>query len=312
MIRVHCHGALVPICGAKIDLAVRDPAEAIRAICANFPSVRPVIQGHDWRLVAVKEDDERDLDARALLMPLTASDLHLIPMMAGAKNGGGIKTIIGVTLIVAAIAAGQFEVFGAVEEPGMLGVDWGTNVIDAIDLDLADVARIGAMLALGGISQMLTSTPKIAPRTDSFLVGGVNNESREGSVVPLVFGRVLTGGVPISLGIETLQLNPNAAADPSPAVPSAPSLSILHAPSRVQLSWSAGSAVKFQIWRSSDSGSNGNALIVVQGAGYIDAGVSAGQTWTYRLRAGTASASNDVNSVNGWSDFGPAATITVS
>jgi predicted phage tail protein len=56
---------------------------------------------------------------------------------------------------------------------------------------------IGASLILGGVAQLLTPTPKISqdegdPRK-SFSFSGIQNVSRAGVPVPVVYGETLTG-----------------------------------------------------------------------------------------------------------------------
>lgn len=72
---------------------------------------------------------------------------------------------------------------------------------------------IGASLVLGGVAQLLTPVPKIPtgknsdkdPRK-SYSFSGVQNTSRQGVPVPIVYGETLVGSVVISAGIDTVQV----------------------------------------------------------------------------------------------------------
>ena len=72
---------------------------------------------------------------------------------------------------------------------------------------------LGASLALGGVAQLLTPTPKVPQGVDkqddprkSYSFSGIQNTSRQGVPVPIVYGETLVGSVVISAGIDTVQV----------------------------------------------------------------------------------------------------------
>ena len=74
------------------------------------------------------------------------------------------------------------------------------------------VFGIGASLALSGVSEMLFPLPKMPqfsseqdPRL-SFSFGGIQQTSRAGIPVPLVYGEIFTGSVVISGAVDTEQV----------------------------------------------------------------------------------------------------------
>jgi len=75
------------------------------------------------------------------------------------------------------------------------------------------VGLAGASLLLGGIAQLLTPTPKVAQGVDqqddprkSYSFSGIQNTSRAGTPVPIVYGETVVGSVVISAGIDTVQV----------------------------------------------------------------------------------------------------------
>jgi predicted phage tail protein len=71
----------------------------------------------------------------------------------------------------------------------------------------------GLGLAIGGVAQLLTPTPKIAQGADnqddprkSYSFSGIQNTSRAGTPVPIVYGETVVGSVVISAGIDTVQV----------------------------------------------------------------------------------------------------------
>jgi predicted phage tail protein len=74
---------------------------------------------------------------------------------------------------------------------------------------------IGAGLVLTGIAQAISPVPATpqGPDTEqdprksqSYSFSGVQNTSRGGTPVPIVYGKTLTGSIVISAGIDTVQV----------------------------------------------------------------------------------------------------------
>jgi predicted phage tail protein len=72
---------------------------------------------------------------------------------------------------------------------------------------------LGASLVLGGVAQLLTPTPRVAQGADtqddprkSYSFSGIQNTSRQGVPVPIVYGETIVGSVVISAGIDTVQV----------------------------------------------------------------------------------------------------------
>jgi predicted phage tail protein len=72
--------------------------------------------------------------------------------------------------------------------------------------------NLGIGLALTGVSEMLFPLPepqKFSSEEDpqlSFSFSGVQNTSRAGTPVPIVYGEIITGSVVISAAIDTNQV----------------------------------------------------------------------------------------------------------
>ena len=73
----------------------------------------------------------------------------------------------------------------------------------------AAIGNIGIALVLGGVSEMLTPTPapqQFNSESDpqlSFRFNGVQNTSRAGTPIPIVYGEIFTGSLVISAAIDT-------------------------------------------------------------------------------------------------------------
>ena len=72
------------------------------------------------------------------------------------------------------------------------------------------VGTIGASLAFQGLAQMLTPVPEIKEQEQdprlSFNFSGIQNTSRAGVPVPVIYGETMVGSVVISASIENEQV----------------------------------------------------------------------------------------------------------
>ena len=78
---------------------------------------------------------------------------------------------------------------------------------------MTKIGLIGGALILGGVAQLLTPTPKVPTGPDtqndprkSYSFSGIQNTSRQGVPVPIVYGETIVGSVVISAGIDTVQV----------------------------------------------------------------------------------------------------------
>ena len=216
MNNVILHGALAERFGARHRYHVETPHEAIRALTANKPGFADAICDMELRLIRSKPGVEQGLDLGEddLQMGMSQSELHIIPVPAGSKNGGVGKIILGVALIAAVIVTGGGAAgFAAgLAKAGIVGGLQGALAAGAsasfLGISGGTVMLAGAALALGGAAMMLAPSPKTegSNQKSSFLVGAVGNATEQGMPVPLVYGLVLTGSVVIGLGVSTEQI----------------------------------------------------------------------------------------------------------
>ena len=142
---------------------------------------------------------DRDLYPEELHQPAGQQVIKIIPVVAGAGDVG--KILLGVALIGLTIATGGFG--GAA-----IGL-FGTGTLGLGTLALG----IGASLVLGGVSGLLTPTPVTPTGPDtandprkSYSFSSIQNSSRQGTPVPVIYGETVVGSVVISAGIDIAQV----------------------------------------------------------------------------------------------------------
>jgi predicted phage tail protein len=190
--KIKLYGKLAKFIGHRVlEADVATAAEAVRFLVANWPEVERHMADQHYRVSI----GTYDIDLEELHHPAGAAPISFVPVVAGAGAVGRI--LIGALLI-----AGAFFTGGATI--GLLGLAAPVAVSTVL-------AGVGITLILGGVAQLLTPTPKISndegdPRK-SFSFSGIQNVSRAGVPVPVVYGETLVGSVVISAGIDIVQVS---------------------------------------------------------------------------------------------------------
>jgi len=190
----------------KLD--VRTPAEAIRALCANFAGLEQWlseshIDGVYYRVLLGKETIEEE-NIEKLTHPWSEQDTFKItPVVTGAGKGVG-RFLAGALLMTVAIA-NPFVGFGAGGGMGF-GV-WAGNVSLATSLAAA-AGNLGLYMMISGVAQMISPTPQApdreANKIKNYSFSGITNTTAQGFPVPIVYGRCFTGSAVISAGLDVV------------------------------------------------------------------------------------------------------------
>jgi predicted phage tail protein len=181
--KIKLYGKLAKFIGHRVlEADVATAAEAVRFLVANWPEVERHMADQHYRVSI----GTYDIDLEELHHPAGAAPISFVPVVAGAGAVGRI--IAGIALVALAI----FVPLGIFALP---------------------VLSLGVSLTLGGVAQLLTPTPSAGQGADSegdprksFSFSGIQNTSRAGVPVPVVYGETLVGSVVISAGIDIVQV----------------------------------------------------------------------------------------------------------
>jgi predicted phage tail protein len=194
--KIKLYGRLAKFVGQRVfEADVASAAEAVRFLLVNFPQLEKHMANQHYRVSVGRYA----LTAEELQDPAGQQEIKIVPVLTGAGATGRI--IVGALLI-----AGAFFTGGATI--GLLGLAAPVAVSTVL-------AGIGVSLVLGGVAQLLTPTPKInAPGTPqdnndprkSYSFSGIQQTSRQGVPVPIVYGETVVGSVVVSAGIDTVQV----------------------------------------------------------------------------------------------------------
>jgi predicted phage tail protein len=199
--KIKLYGKLAKFIGHRVlEADVATAAEAVRFLVTNWPELEKHMADQYYRVSI----GTYDLLAEELHDPAGQQVIKIVPVMTGAGAVGRI--IAGVALIALAIALPGIGLAAGAKGAAVI---FGTT-FSATSLS---IGFLGASLVLGGIAQLLTPTPKVPTGPDtqndprkSYSFSGIQNTSRQGTPVPIVYGETIVGSVVISAGIDTVQV----------------------------------------------------------------------------------------------------------
>ena len=211
---VRVYGPLARFVGQRRFLAeVNSAGEAVRMLLANFPGLQRHMADQHYKVIV----DGYESDIEEIHYPASQT-IKIVPVIGGA--GGAGKVIAGVALVALAIALPGAGMFAG----GAIGFGATSATLGAGLTALA--GNIGLALIVGGVAQLLSPTPQLAqigPASstlgggagrntttegteldpqESYSFSGIQNVSKQGVPVPVVYGERIVGSVVISAGID--------------------------------------------------------------------------------------------------------------
>ena len=202
---------------------LRSPADAIKLLCINSPAFqKELIEAHQHGIAYTLVQAGEFLDYQDLHLPLGQNDLVLTPVVAGSGGGGTGKIILGVALIAAAIFIPGAQVLGIAGFNAALAGTTGAIIAAAGSA----IGSIGVSLVLAGTAQLLAPQPVIPNFTNrtkpgentnatgpqgvsratsgeqSYAFTGPANTVGTGATIPVIYGRVITGGHLLAANVE--------------------------------------------------------------------------------------------------------------
>lgn len=237
MRKIYLEGQLGEKFGEEWSLDVSSPAEALQAIMAQRPGMRQFItsaEGIQGYEVLVDNKSIDMLEELVIQDPSMKQSYTFVPVIGGSKSAG-LMMVLGVALIAATGGFASFGIGGFMGASGQAASLVGTQVVGAaagtvhtaatavaaVNAGLATGASLattggvlatqglgylGAGLLLGGAAMMLA--PDVpdgtsAEKAENYLFSGPVNTIKQGSAIPLVYGRAIVGSSTISASVFT-------------------------------------------------------------------------------------------------------------
>jgi predicted phage tail protein len=205
---IRVYGQLAKCIGQRVfKAAINTPVEAFRFLAANYPQVKQHIL-NQWYAIYI--GDYRLTGYEQLNDPLGAQELRIVPVFSGeirfrtkAEVEGTQSKSSSSNLITGGLVALGGAILGTI-----IGGDIGRILtIGAVGAGLAYASSALTQPApqVGVAASPLPIAQSKDPRAN-FSFNGVQNTSRAGVPVPVVYGEVITGSVVISAGLDTVQV----------------------------------------------------------------------------------------------------------
>tara|TARA_R100000231_G_scaffold42751_2_gene37324 strand:+ start:1615 stop:2211 length:597 start_codon:yes stop_codon:yes gene_type:complete len=193
--KIKLYGELEKFVGHKeFEVQLNSVGKAVSFLIHNFPEVERFMSPKYYQVKV----GNYDIDESELAYPIGQQDIHFIPAISGAGRGFG-KVLLGAALIGGAFLLGP------------TGFMTAQTLTKSVVLAKSAV-YVGVSLTLQGVSELLFPLPKPQEFNSeedpqlSFSFSGVQNTSRAGTPVPIVYGEIITGSVVISSAVDTNQV----------------------------------------------------------------------------------------------------------
>lgn len=196
---VRLYGFLGEQFGTHHYLEVESSAEAVRALCCTIPEFEKVLNEEKELGFCVFVDDRNIGEDKLNELVSDSEVIKIVPELLAAKSDG-MQILIGAALIFTAIYLGPSLML---TETTFMGYEMSAELASTL-------IYMGTAQVLGGVSQMLASTPhsgdgSIGNKSDSatYAFSGPVNTAAQGAAIPILYGRLRVGSIVGSAGIDT-------------------------------------------------------------------------------------------------------------
>lgn len=180
---IYLHGHLRKLYSDPIVVEADSVAEAVRSL-ELIPELRPK-DGQPHPVTIAGVENEVHLFAKR-----GECDIHIHPVTGGSGGKGGLfQVLLGITLIALSFV---------IPTAGLFGIE----ALSASNFFLA-----GAMMALGGIVQLLTPTPDMESEEGSKYIAGSVNTTRIGTRIPILYGQRRLFGHYLTFDVDAKSVN---------------------------------------------------------------------------------------------------------
>ena len=206
--KIKLYGELAEFVGHKeFEVKADTLASAVSFLVNNFEGIDKFMNPKYYQVKV----GNYAIDESEIYHPIGKEDIHFIPVISGAGRGFG-RILLGAALIGLAF----IPFAGSGTGLGMLfgkGPVFGIHKLGQVGMLSKALAGVGGALVLSGVSEMLFPLPQpqqFNSENDpqlSFSFSGIQNTSRAGTPIPIVYGEIFTGSVVISVSVDTNQVS---------------------------------------------------------------------------------------------------------
>ena len=201
MTDVILYGHLARKYGRHHKFDITSAAEACRALQANYGTFFADIRPGQFAVIRGSRKNGEQLCVEQVPMQMGNKPIHIVPIPRGSSGKGIFAIVLGIALIAVSI-------FTMNPELGFMA-NMAAAMPTVTFLSHGAVLMMGAAMALGGISQLITPTPQVndykarEQKQVSFLFSGAVNRMEQGGAIPVFYGGPMEiGSILVSGGVR--------------------------------------------------------------------------------------------------------------
>ena len=206
---------------------LRSPAEAIKLLCINYPALqKDLVEAHQNGVGYKVIQGGAAMGYDELALPFGSKPLMVVPVISGSGGSTG-QILLGVGLVAASFLFPGAGLFGTTSFFGAAAATTAAGTATFATALGTGLSAVGAGLVLGGVANLISPQPEIPRLGNNRLDGGTNvrgtgpqgitrgasgeqsyafsgpvNTVGTGATIPVIYGRVITGGHLLSLDID--------------------------------------------------------------------------------------------------------------
>ncbi|BAQ93775.1 putative phage-related protein tail component [uncultured Mediterranean phage uvMED] len=206
---------------------LRTPAEAIKLLCVNYPALqKDLVEAHHNGIGYKVIQGGAAMGYDELQLPFGSRPLMVVPVISGSGGSTG-QILAGVGLVAASFLLPGAGLFGATSFFGAAAATTAAGTATFATALGTAFSAVGASLILGGTANLISPQPEVprlgrnrldggtnvrgtgpegitrgASGQQSYAFGGPVNTVGTGATIPVIYGRVITGGHLLSLNID--------------------------------------------------------------------------------------------------------------
>tara|TARA_R100000388_G_C7233810_1_gene156473 strand:- start:25 stop:717 length:693 start_codon:yes stop_codon:yes gene_type:complete len=226
--KIKVYGKLRKFLGeSSFQADVDSPSQAVKFLLCNFPEVESHMAKQFYKIKMGNQDIPLDL-----LHLKGSDDIKIIPVASGSVPVvAAVTGAISTGAAVVASAASAIPVVGGVASAAIGALGTAAGALGTAATAVASLPVVGGIasavatsVAIDGVASLLTPTQSVPTssaaeafsqndpmmQASNYAFSGIQNVSRSGVAVPIIYGERFVGSIIVSNGVDTIQVDGTA------------------------------------------------------------------------------------------------------
>jgi len=226
--KIKVYGKLRKFLGeSSFQADVDSPSQAVKFLLCNFPEVESHMANQHYKIKMGEQDIPLDLlhlkgEEDIKIIPVASGSIPVVAAVTGAISTGAavVASAASAIPVVGGIASAAIGTVGAVV--GAVGT--AATAVAALPVVGGIASAVATSVAIDGVTSLITPTPSVPTssaadsfsqndpqmQASNFAFSGIQNVSRSGVAVPIIYGERFVGSIIVSNGVDTVQVDGTA------------------------------------------------------------------------------------------------------